>query len=268
MRVAYTLNGLIGGLSGKNSSRTNEDDMPYIIDYVYSFFDKNILPYNTSVDFFIFSWQTENELDFKRTFAPKKSKYEEQFTFKVPPHLPENNSRVQAHYSRWYGFNEVMKLKSEYEKENDFTYDLVVNARMDTLWNQPIRFELMDRSKVHIASSINVPYGYGSGVKENEIAEHIFAMNSYNMDNFAKMYNHLDEYTSPGQCPQWNHISSHFLSVWHLNKLGLLNDETIELTFPTDNAVGYGNIDNPDKTAYTLLRYRDLNIEKIKGEIE
>ena len=38
MRVAYTLNGLIGGLSGKNSSRTNEDDMPYIIDYVYSFY--------------------------------------------------------------------------------------------------------------------------------------------------------------------------------------------------------------------------------------
>ena len=56
MRVAYTLNGLIGGLSGKNSSRTNEDDMPYIIDYVYCFFDKNILPYNTSVDFFIFSY--------------------------------------------------------------------------------------------------------------------------------------------------------------------------------------------------------------------
>ena len=70
MRVAYTLNGLIGGLSGKNSSRTNEDDMPYIIDYVYSFFDKNILPYNTSVDFFIFSWQTENESDFEKTFAP------------------------------------------------------------------------------------------------------------------------------------------------------------------------------------------------------
>ena len=111
MRVAYTLNGLIGGLSGKNSSRTNEDDMPYIIDYVYSFFDKNILPYNTSVDFFIFSWHTDFMDEFNRHISPVKCKLIPQIDFKIPEHLKSGNiNRVTAHYSRWYGFKEVMNL--------------------------------------------------------------------------------------------------------------------------------------------------------------
>ena len=47
------------------------------------------------------------------------------------------------------------------------------------------------------------------------------ALNPYNMDRFATMFNKLGEYTTPGQCPQWDNISSHMMFPWHLNKLGL-----------------------------------------------
>ena len=130
------MNGLIGGLSGKNSSGSNSDDQLIVLKYVSQILQKYIMPWN-NVDFFIFSWHTDFMDDFNRNISPVKCKLLPQIDFKIPEHLKGGNiNRVIAHYSRWYGFNEVMKLKSEYEKENDFAYDLVVNARMDTLWNQ------------------------------------------------------------------------------------------------------------------------------------
>ena len=80
------------------------------------------------------------------------------------------------------------------------------------------------------------------------------------MNKFSEMYNNLNEYTSPGQCPQWKSISSHFLSVWHLNKLGWLNDDTISFSFLTE----LHSDNQSDETDYTTMRFRDITIEKIK----
>ena len=44
-------------------------------------------------------------------------------------------------------------------------------------------------------------------------------------DDSINLFDKLDEYTSPGQCPQWNTISNHFLMVWHLWKLNLLSTD-------------------------------------------
>ena len=41
------------------------------------------------------------------------------------------------------------------------------------------------------------------------------------------------QYTKPNECPSWKLMSSHFLSVWHLNKLGILNQDTISESFTT-----------------------------------
>ena len=45
-----------------------------------------------------------------------------------------------------------------------------------------------------------------------------------NTTDYARLidyYNKLDEYTKPGQCEQYKHISSHFCLAWHLKKLNL-----------------------------------------------
>ena len=262
MKIAYTFNGITGGLSGKNYAMKDQDNQKYLIKLVYKYIKENIIQHN-DVDFFIFSWQKEQEDLFKELYKPKKSLFTEQIKFDTPPHLNSKNSnfsRVQAHYSRWYGFDEVIKLKTQYEEENNFKYDLVVNVRMDTLWNRPYDFSKLDVDKIHLTKHINKKWGWGNGNNPNELEDHIYVMNSDNMNKFSKMYDKLDEYTSPGQCPQWNSISSHFLSVWHLRKLGWLNEDTINFSFLTEL-----HTDNQsDETDYTTMRFRNLTIENIK----
>ena len=52
------MNGLVGGLSGKNSSGSSRDDQLLVLKYVSNLLQKYITPQN-NVDFFIFSWHTD-----------------------------------------------------------------------------------------------------------------------------------------------------------------------------------------------------------------
>ena len=118
MRIAYTLNGLVGGFSGKNTSNADKDtDSILILKYVSDLIQKHIVPYN-NVDFFLFSWHTNFKDEFEKYLSPKKLKLVPQIDFNIPEHLKSGNiGRVIAHKSRWYGFKEVMNLVSEYETE-------------------------------------------------------------------------------------------------------------------------------------------------------
>jgi len=47
MKIDYTLNGLVGGFSGKNNSNVDKDgDSILILKYVSYLVQKNIIPYN------------------------------------------------------------------------------------------------------------------------------------------------------------------------------------------------------------------------------
>ena len=236
MKIAYTMNGLIGGLSGKNSSGSNSDDQLIVLKYVSQILQKYIMPWN-NVDFFIFSWHTDFMDDFNRNISPVKCKLLPQIDFKIPEHLKGGNiNRVIAHYSRWYGFKEVMNLVSEYEKEHYFEYDLVVNARFDICWNKPFYFKDLDVGKFHIPFHPDVS-NYGWPDEGPEILDHVFASSSEWMKGYSTMFDHLDVYTLPGQCPQWNTISHHFLMVWHLQQLNILSQgkQTIHTHSHTQN---------------------------------
>ena len=112
------MNGLVGGLSGKNSSGSPRDDQLLVLRYVSNILDKYIKPFN-DVNFFIFSWHTDFMEEFNRHISPVKCKLIPQIDFKIPEHLKgEHINRVIAHKSRWYGFKEVMNLVSEYENEH------------------------------------------------------------------------------------------------------------------------------------------------------
>tara|TARA_B100001964_G_scaffold224410_1_gene271181 strand:- start:345 stop:1142 length:798 start_codon:yes stop_codon:yes gene_type:complete len=258
MKIAYTMNGLVGGLFGKHYNADNGDESTLVIKYISNNFRKYITSSN-DVDFFIFSWQTDKEKEFEEYFKPKKMELTPQIYFKYPTHFMDDidNKRILAHYSRWYGFKRVMKLRKEYEKENNFKYDLVINARFDMCWNSIFNFNELDSNKVHLAETIDRQYGWPNSICKNELIDHIYAMNTENMDKFATMFNHLDEYTSPGQCPQHGRISSHFLTVWHLRNLGLLSTDMIKFSFK-DWHDGMN-----ENATYEILRYRNLTAEKI-----
>ena len=267
MKIAYTLNGLMGGFSGKNTSNANKDsDSLLILDYVSKIIKKNIIPYN-DVDFFIFSWHTNFKNAFDKAFNPKKIKLEKQIDFNIPEHLKNGSvNRIISHKSRWYGFKEVMELVSEYEVENNFEYDLVVNARFDICWNKPILFADFDPNKFHIPIHIDQP-NYGWPDSSPEILDHVFASNSDWMKSYSSLFDFLDEYTLPGQCPQWNTISHHFLMVWHLRELGILSSNVVKKSFNNfheRNTEIIGGTKN-DTIDYDIFRYRQLSKENVKS---
>ena len=270
MRIAYTMNGLVGGFGmGKNVDIAGKDDYKYqselALRYTSKFFRKYIVD-NNDVDVFIFSWETDKEKEFKKEFNPKKMKLIPQIDFKCPDHLKEGNTkRVFAYKSRWYGFKEVIKLKSEYEKENNFKYDLVVNARFDLCYNRPIDFSMFPPNQFHIPIYPDRQL-YGWPHANPEILDHIFASSSENMDNFTTLFDKMDEYTKPGECPQWNTISNHFLMVWHLRKLGLLSEDTVKKSFSTNSP---DKVDNQEgKTDYDIIRFRKLTEDKLREDID
>jgi hypothetical protein len=261
------MNGLIGRFGGKhfdahNAEGSYKDESSLVLKYVSKFFRKYIID-NNDVDIFIFSWETDKEKEFENLLNPKKMKLVPQINFEPPEHLEgKNPKRVLAHYSRWYGFKEVMKLKSEYEKEFGFKYDLVVNGRFDLCFNRAINFNNLDTTKFHIPELPGSHYGWPNS---NEILDHLFGSNSETMDKYSNLFDKLDEYTSPGQCPQWNTISNHFLMVWHLEKLGLLDTEKTLKSFTTYET---GEPDLEKGTCdYDILRYRNLTKEDVKGEV-
>jgi len=270
VRIAYTLNGLIGGFGNYKTYNIDKlsnygDESSLTLKYASKFLKKYVLD-NNDVDVFVFSWQVDKLEEFKKYLNPKKIKVIPQIDFEIPKHLKgKNDKRVTAHYSRWYGFKEVMKLKKEYEKENDFKYDLVVNARFDLCYNKPFDFCCLPTNQFHIPIHPNKPT-YGWPNENSEILDHIFASSSENMDNYSSLFSFLSEYTMPGYCQQWNVISHHFLMVYHLWKLNLLNTDTVKKSFSTYTGDMADNQEG--KTTYDIIRYRNLSSEDIIKEIE
>ena len=264
MKVAYTINGLIGGFSGKNEIRNSNRDSLIILEYISKILKKNIIE-NNNADLFIFSWHTEFEKYFRKFLNPKKIELVPQIDFEIPEHLKSGNiGRVISHKSRWYGYERVMKLVSEYENENNFKYDLVVNARFDICWNKPFSFQDLDSDKFHIPFHPDM-ISYGWPNNSPEILDHVFASNSDWMKHFSTMFNNLDWYTLPNQCPQWKTISHHFLMVWHLNKLNLLKDDIVKKSFSSwhesnPNIIGGSKEVDID---YDIFRYRQLTVDEV-----
>ncbi len=271
MKIAYTINGLVGGFTGKNSSGdTTKDDHILILKYISDILEKNIISHN-DVDIFIFSWHTELEDEFNKYLSPTRMKLKKQIDFKIPEHLKNGNTkRVFAYKSRWYGFKEAMNLVWEHEADNQFKYDLVVSSRFDICWNNPYKFDKLDVNKFHIPMHPDRPtYGWPDmdrgPIMGAEIIDHIFASNSDIMLHYSTMFDFMDQYTLPGNCPAWNTISNHFLMVWHLRELGLLSEDIVQKSFTNWhdwNPKIIGGSKDPE-IDYDIFRYRKLNREDI-----
>jgi hypothetical protein len=263
MKVAYTMNGLFGGFVDKNYLNDNSSDAELVMKYSYLELNKYILK-NNDVDLFIFSWHDDMKTQIEDYMSPVKLELSKQIDFEPFEHLKSGDvSRVKAHISRWYGFQRVMNLVKEYEIENKFKYDLIVNARMDLCWKNPFDFNTLDNSKFHISEcKNNQSWGWPNG--NREIVDHILLSNSDVMFEYSNLYDKLHEYTSPNQCPQYNTISHHFLMVWHLEKMNLLNEETVLKTF---NTIPNYDANSDISTNYDIFRYRKLTREQVKEKI-
>lgn len=213
MKVALCLHGLVGSIKGKNGDLKGGSDKVLELSYKHNL--ENILGQN--VDVFIHSWSTELENEIVNLYKPKKYLIEPQIEFEIPSFIKANHRRAFAHLSRWYSYSEAVKLKADYEKVNDFKYDLVLVQRFDLCWNVAIPYIELDTEVLYV--------GGCSLDTRKEWSDRWFISNSKNMDKFATMFDKFEDYMgAKGGLPsskQHGGISSHFLVKYHASRLGL-----------------------------------------------
>jgi len=253
MKIAYLMNGVIGGVDDKNYKLSDLDIRKKIVEYT-SKTHQNIQTQDVEIDYFIFSWEPDLEDKYIEVYNPKRIKSIPQIPFDLPSHYSEHksNPRIQAHYSRWYGALEVSKMCQYYSFENHVNYDLVINARLDLCFQNEINFNKFNPSQFNLSKPTNLSnYNWP---QNNEMIDHIFISNPKNMHRFMSLFKSINTYTSPGQCPQWKLISSHFLSVWHLNQINLLHPDIISDSNITCWDGGYSF-----DADYYIFRYKKEN---------
>lgn len=251
MRIALCLYGIVGGATGKGGKGSNDKTLKV----GHKHYKKNLIDANGQVDVFVHTWSIDKKDDIKRLYQPKKALYEPQKRFKIPEWVKGSPERKNNHYSKWYSTKRSIELKAEYEKERNFKYDFVMATRFDIALNTPFVFDQLDPDKFYVGNWCEFLDKKGKDVfkggrgplydllnkgkkitdfkhrhkgfphTDDGLIDQWFFSGSDNMDRFAELYDHLDEYTKPGNCPNdaANTISNHRLSLYHLQQTGLVD---------------------------------------------
>lgn len=137
---------------------------------------------------------------------PKKITYEKPRSFE---HMFVDNWNPQWPYahqkdnqiSMFYGIEQVMKLKCEYERENNFKYDYVVRMRTDLLFlKSPGSFDDYEKDKLHVFNVIPGQDWVETGVKDFAVLDIIAWGGSEVMDKYGSTYSNLQKIVDSG-CP-------------------------------------------------------------------
>jgi len=247
MRTALCLCGLVGGDKGKAGSGSSSE----ILRIGHKHYNQNLITPNNA-DVFVHTWTVDKKESIEEMYSPKSSIYEPQIQFDIPKYVKGTAVRKNNHYSKWYSIAKSIGLKSEYEKENNFTYDWVIVARFDIALNTVFDFGQLDNTKFYAGHWCEILDKKGTDVLRggrgslydllktkklsdfshkhkgfphtNEgLIDQWFLGNSKDMDKFSNLYNRLDDYTKPGKCPtdSADTISNHRLSLYHLEETGL-----------------------------------------------
>ena len=204
MRIALCMHGYFLNSGGEIAARRAK-----------KYIDKHILSHG-NVDVFFHCWEQSEESHrvLSELYDPVAIQYEKQLKFTEElSHLDQNwfdegfnrsetdyrgNSIFQS-FSVAYSRKQSVKLKSDYEKENNFKYDVVIIARTDLgtrgkehineYYATDIKFDpSLDMDKVYLAFWDQTNWGY---------TDHWFYSSSKNMDVVASLYDKLLDYYKP-----------------------------------------------------------------------
>tara|TARA_R100000458_G_scaffold59771_1_gene71666 strand:- start:1557 stop:2429 length:873 start_codon:yes stop_codon:yes gene_type:complete len=194
MKIALCLHGLASGVNDRGVPVSSQESVSSIKEMLMSEYD---------IDVFYHTWSKDSEEFLKESYEPKGYEIEEQINFDHPfkpdgekaidfSFSPEVQVKMQSTYSRWYSFAKSMKLKKDYEKENDFKYDFVLSTRFDIFfYDKFIKFESLDPQKFYVSNWWQNRYNFGFN-------DPWFFSSSDNMDIIAGLYGKLGEYLSSG----------------------------------------------------------------------
>lgn len=268
-KVALCLTGKIGNTSGKTGMRDSDIE---ILRKGFEHYKRHIIDKN-DVDIFIHCWDIEFQEEVKSLYKPIDFVFEKQRKFKIPLYvrgserpwqLKAGRIRRQSTYSRWYSNKIANELRRNHELKNTFKYDVVMTSRFDIAFQKDIIFSQFDMQYFYagnwdivlndngvdifsggagplydlVYKNKNILNNYkfeinGFPKNENGLLDLWFFSNSNYSTDFFNLFNNLDQYNRPGNCPlsqdQANTVSNHQLALYHLQKLNLANK--IKFTF-------------------------------------
>jgi len=240
MRIALCFSGLAGGDKGKSGEGSSVD----VLNISFEHFKKHILDIN-NVDIFIHSWSLESSDQIKKLYNPKKEIFEEQIWWDRDP---TRNFRRNNHFSKWYSMKKSIELKSDYEKENGFKYDFVMNSRFDIAWQTDVNFSNFEQNSFYAGNwnrryflnekeiKNRLYYNYditpeqyteklvGYPHNEEGLIDQWFFANSDNMNKFSTLFDNIVEYDKLGNETHDHEgaISNHRMAIHHLKEIELI----------------------------------------------
>ena len=150
-------------------------------------------------------------------------------------HYKNNWSRLFAFYYKVWKSNE---LKSQYEFEKNFKYDVVIKWRTDVLIKDVLTKELLNEIK-NDNNSIYMPFGHCG-----ETNDMVYMANSNTMDKICKLYYNL-EIVADKIAPEPSY-EKHLLTWINMNNINIkyFNINWQFLTFRPEFKIRTLNIDN------------------------
>lgn len=208
---------------------------------------KKYLFQNNNIDFFLHLWRSDEidniQYDFKwkkynndcykliKILKPKKyviDKYSNSWENKILYESKIDINKLVTKDEKNYGFNccsmyykirECYKLVEEYMEEQNITYDLIIRARFDFIWEDYFHLDNIDPEKLYLVKD---RYATCSKFITND---KYFAGSPKIMKTMCYIFDHLSEYQNEGlmldgQVINEHHIKKNNLSV---NWIGHMN---------------------------------------------
>ena len=204
MKVALCLHGLVGGRIGQNGAGGSLDAKIAAEAYLRHLIRGN------NVDVFIHSWSDDARDELLELYQPIMAQIEPQRDF---PAAGEIGSDLWRAHSRWYSTSAVVALKSLYERQCGFTYDMVMLSRLDLAFFTDINFQEFDPSYFWVSHWNDAPHEsnnfHGNRINQKTgegFLDLWFFSGSQLMDRFASLYENVDKY----------HPNPHVASRQHL----------------------------------------------------
>jgi hypothetical protein len=218
-RVAICYYGLSYNLDNVQNSNADSAEINYewLIDN-----HKNSLWMQNNADIFIHTWKSSKEEEIKNLYSPKLSLFEPQIDFSEHANSICSDSSLEYYsrrnhlMSRWYSNKKVLELKNKYETLNNFSYDIVMVTRFDSIFRGDWNISNLNNDMFYVTGGWPCDYS-------KYLPDVWFISNSNNMNILGKLFDEI-KYTyydnSDGLNNDWN---SHSLVLRHLTRYNINN---------------------------------------------
>lgn len=150
------------------------------------------------------TWKPDSDKIILNSLNPKAFQFEPPNDFSEFNHLKNISTAVQTKIaSIFYGIYKANELKKNYEKENNFKYDVVIRTRIDLLYDNPISLEKINQldfseNQIYTPSSYQKQrqddsYPISSGGEYSSMTDIFLIGSSSVMDKMSDTYLHFEK---------------------------------------------------------------------------